>query len=119
VLRTLGGLRLEGASFSKKKPLLLTAYLALEGPKSRRHLQELFWPRAEDQKEQPLRGPVPTQAGRGGDLRATAFAGDQPLSALLAARPIPQETFAAHSLFLDRMWPVHLEAALLQSTFTW
>jgi len=50
VLRTLGGLRLEGASFSKKKPLLLTAYLALEGPKSRRHLQELFWPRAEDQK---------------------------------------------------------------------
>jgi DNA-binding SARP family transcriptional activator len=49
VLRTLGGLRLEGP-FSKKKPLLLTAYLALEGPKSRRHLQELFWPRAEDQK---------------------------------------------------------------------
>jgi tetratricopeptide (TPR) repeat protein len=50
VLRTLGVLRLEGASFSKKKPLLLAAYLALEGPKSRRHLQELFWPRAEDQK---------------------------------------------------------------------
>ncbi|MFZ8813612.1 MAG: tetratricopeptide repeat protein [Thermus aquaticus] len=50
MLRTLGGLRLEGASFSKKKPLLLAAYLALEGPKSRRHLQELFWPRAEDQK---------------------------------------------------------------------
>ena len=49
----------------------------------------------------------------------TAFAGDQPLSALLAARPIPQETFAAHSPFLDRMWPVHLEAALLQSPFTW
>lgn len=50
MLRTLGGLRLEGASFSKKKPLLLAAYLALEGPKSRRHFQELFWPRAEDQK---------------------------------------------------------------------
>ncbi|WP_448569681.1 tetratricopeptide repeat protein [Thermus sp.] len=48
MLRTLGGLRLEGASFSKKKPFLLAAYLALEGPKSRRHLQELFWPRAED-----------------------------------------------------------------------
>ncbi len=50
MLRTLGELRLEGASFSKKKPLLLAAYLALEGPKSRRHLQELFWPRVEDQK---------------------------------------------------------------------
>ncbi|ADH65032.1 transcriptional regulator, ArsR family (plasmid) [Allomeiothermus silvanus DSM 9946] len=52
-------------------------------------------------------------------LRATAFAGDQPLSALLAARPIPRETFNGHTLFLDRMWPVHLEAALLQSTITW
>lgn len=52
-------------------------------------------------------------------LRATAFAGDQLLSALLAARPIPTETFAAHSLFLDRMWPVHLEAALLQGSLTW
>ena len=48
MLRTLGGLRLEGASFSKKKPLLLAAFLALEGPKSRRYLHELFWPRAED-----------------------------------------------------------------------
>jgi hypothetical protein len=63
-------------------------------------------------------GVVPS-SGSSVQLRATAFAGDQPLSALLAARPIPQETFAAHSLFLDRMWPVHLEAALLQSTFTW
>ncbi len=63
-------------------------------------------------------GVVPS-SGSSVQLRATAFAGDQPLSALLAARPIPQETFAAHSLFLDRMWPVRLEAALLQSTFTW
>jgi hypothetical protein len=63
-------------------------------------------------------GVVPS-SGSSVQLRATAFAGNQPLSALLAARPIPQETFAAHSLFLDRMRPVHLEAALLQSTFTW
>lgn len=63
-------------------------------------------------------GVVPTP-GNSVQLQATAFAGDQPLSALLAARPIPTETFAAHSLFLDRMWPVHLEAALLQATFTW
>jgi hypothetical protein len=65
-----------------------------------------------------LAGVVPTP-GSSVQLRATAFAGDQPLSTLLAARPIPKETFAAHTLFLDRMWPVHLEAALLQSTFIW
>lgn len=63
-------------------------------------------------------GVVPSP-GSSVQLRATAFAGDQPLSALLAARPIPQETFPGHTLFLDRMWPVHLETALLQSTITW
>lgn len=63
-------------------------------------------------------GVVPT-LGSSVQLRATAFAGDQPLSALLAARPIPRETFNGHTLFLDRMWPVHLEAALLQGSLTW
>ncbi len=43
-LCTLGGLKLEGADFSRPKPLLLLAYLALEGPQERRHLSELFWP---------------------------------------------------------------------------
>ncbi len=43
-LRTLGGLRLEGAVFSQPKPLLLLAYLALEGPQERWHLAELLWP---------------------------------------------------------------------------
>lgn len=48
MLHTLGGLRLEGSSFSREKPLLLLAYLALEGPKPRRFLAELFWPEAAD-----------------------------------------------------------------------
>ncbi len=48
MLHTLGGLRLEGSSFSRAKPLLLLAYLALEGPKPRRFLAELFWPEAAD-----------------------------------------------------------------------
>jgi len=48
MLFTLGGLRLEGSSFSREKPLLLLAYLALEGPKPRRFLAELFWPEAAD-----------------------------------------------------------------------
>lgn len=45
-LRTLGGLRLEGSDFARPKPLLLLTYLAVEGPQHRRHLSELFWPRA-------------------------------------------------------------------------
>ena len=47
-LLTLGGLSLENASFGRVKPLLLLTYLALEGPKERRHLAELFWPGASD-----------------------------------------------------------------------
>jgi predicted ATPase len=47
-LRTLGGLALEGASFTRPKPLLLLAYLAVEGAQERQHLAELFWPRAKD-----------------------------------------------------------------------
>ncbi|RIH81552.1 hypothetical protein Mlute_02767 [Meiothermus luteus] len=65
-----------------------------------------------------MAGVVPSP-GSTVQLRATAFAGDQPLSALLAARPIPGETFPGHTLFLDRMWPVQLETALLQTTLTW
>ena len=45
-LRTLGGLRLEDGALQQAKPLLLLAYLSLEGPKPRRFLAELFWPEA-------------------------------------------------------------------------
>lgn len=48
-LTTLGDLRLEASeSAPGPKPLLLLAYLALEGPRERRHLAELFWPQAAD-----------------------------------------------------------------------
>lgn len=47
-LHTLGGLALEGMSFTRPKQLLLLAYLALEGFQSRRHIAELFWPEASD-----------------------------------------------------------------------
>lgn len=63
-------------------------------------------------------GVVPTP-GSSVQLRTTAFAGDQPLGALLAARPLPQETFTGHTLFLDRSWRVRFEVALLQTNFTW
>lgn len=47
-LRCFGGLQLEGAAFNRPKLLVLICYLALEGPQGRRHLAELFWPRAKD-----------------------------------------------------------------------
>lgn len=47
-LTTLGGLRVAGATFVRPKPLLLAAYVALEGPRDRRHLAELFWQGAAD-----------------------------------------------------------------------
>lgn len=43
-LSTLGQLRLEGSTFRQAKPLLLLAYLALEGQQPRRRLAELLWP---------------------------------------------------------------------------
>jgi tetratricopeptide (TPR) repeat protein len=46
VLRTLGRLELEGSDLKRPKPLLLLAYLSLQGPQERRHLAELFWPEA-------------------------------------------------------------------------
>jgi predicted ATPase len=48
LLRTLGGLELAGTSFTRPKPLLLLAYLALEGQQERRHVAKLFWPEAAD-----------------------------------------------------------------------
>lgn len=51
LLRTLGGVALPGASFRRLKPLLMLAYLALEGPKERRYLAELFWPDAADPRQ--------------------------------------------------------------------
>jgi DNA-binding SARP family transcriptional activator len=48
LLHTLGGLELTPSSFARPKPLLLLCYLALEGPKERRYLAELFWQGATD-----------------------------------------------------------------------
>lgn len=42
-LVTLGRLALEPSGFSRPKPLLLLAYLALQGPQPRRVLADIFW----------------------------------------------------------------------------
>ncbi len=47
-LSTLGVLELEGSSLRRPKPLLLLAYLAIEGRRDRRHLADVFWPAATD-----------------------------------------------------------------------
>ena len=49
-LITLGGLELEGSGLKSPQPLLLLAYLALEGPQTREHLWEMFWWDAVDPK---------------------------------------------------------------------
>ena len=46
MLHTLGGLRWAESAFRREKPLLLLAYLALEGPQPRPRLARLFWPDA-------------------------------------------------------------------------
>lgn len=51
MLTTLGGLELSGEPFRRHKPLLVAAYLALEGPQERRYLAELLWPRAADPRQ--------------------------------------------------------------------
>ena len=48
LLRTFGGLAIEGTSFRRLKPLLLAAYLSQAGPTPRRYLAEIFWPGASD-----------------------------------------------------------------------
>lgn len=47
-LKTFGGAALEGTSLRRPQLLLLMAYLAVEGTKSRQELRGLFWPQARD-----------------------------------------------------------------------
>lgn len=51
-LRTLGGLELPGSPLRQPKPLVLLAYLALEGPQERGRLSRVFWARAADPRNQ-------------------------------------------------------------------
>lgn len=46
MLRTFGGLALEGTDLSRPQPLLLLTYLRLAGPVTREHVAQLFWPNA-------------------------------------------------------------------------
>ena len=50
-LQILGGLALEGSGFNRPKPLLMLAYLAIEGPTSRRELADLFFMSTRDPRD--------------------------------------------------------------------
>ena len=50
-IKAFGGLVLEEHEFRRPKPLLVGAYLCLEGATSRRRLAELFWPDAVDARD--------------------------------------------------------------------
>ena len=50
-LRTLGSLELKDTVFNRSKSLLLLSYLALEGPKTRSELAQLFWVNAKDSRD--------------------------------------------------------------------
>ena len=51
LLRTLGGLTLEGSALTRPKPLLVLAYVALEGATPRKRLAELFFADAADPRD--------------------------------------------------------------------
>ncbi len=48
---TFGKVYIEGYEFSRPKPLLLLAYLAVEGPQERRKLVDLFWAGRNEDKQ--------------------------------------------------------------------
>ncbi|MBA4169208.1 MAG: tetratricopeptide repeat protein [Chloroflexi bacterium] len=50
-LRTLGGLALQDSTFGRSKPLLLLAYVCLEGPVSKRELADLFFMHTKDPRD--------------------------------------------------------------------
>jgi hypothetical protein len=50
-LQTLGGLALQGASLTRPKPLVMLAYLTLNGPTTRRELADVFFPAADDARD--------------------------------------------------------------------
>lgn len=50
-LRTLGGLALEGSNLTRQRPLLLLAFVALQGGATRRELADLFFIHAADPRD--------------------------------------------------------------------
>lgn len=69
-LKTLGKLELSDTSFTRVKPLLLLSYLAVEGPKERRFIAELFWMGASDPLNSLSRALSQLRKGASGAIEA-------------------------------------------------
>jgi tetratricopeptide (TPR) repeat protein len=94
-LQTLGGLRLHGTDLAQRLPLLVLAYLVIEGPTERQRLRGLFWPEAQSQGNNmrvvlaKLRASLPDLPLSGDVLRA-----ELPCDALeLALAPDPEALY--------------------------
>ncbi|MBA2668501.1 MAG: hypothetical protein H0U69_15865 [Trueperaceae bacterium] len=92
-LRTLGALALDGGRITRPKPLLLLAYLALEGPTHRGRLAGLFFGGTRDPRDA-----LTTTVRRLGDLVATVHDGDD---RLVTAVTIDAAHFQRQALLLD------------------
>ncbi|MFC5848928.1 NB-ARC domain-containing protein [Deinococcus petrolearius] len=96
MLRTLGTLELTGSAFGRTKPLTLLAYLALEGPVSRRQLRTLFWgysPEAGNSLRvtlSQLRAALPGVIQLGGEQVSV----DMPCDAVLLMRAVQDQLYA-------------------------
>ena len=109
-LITLGRLSLEAGRFSRPKPLLLLTYLAIEGPKHRRFLSELFFPGTKDPRDAlstslaRLQRAIPGAVSEdGGRLRAQVACDAVEVLSLLDAGQRADAVRAYPAPFLERL----------------
>ncbi len=100
-LITFGKVKLEGLGFSRPKPLLLLAYLTLEGPQTRDNLAELFW---SDKKAKSNLSVVLSQFKKEG---AGEVISSQP-----GIDPLPSLVRSDAQVFLELLAEQKLQAAL-------
>jgi predicted ATPase len=120
ILRTLGGLDLQGSGFTRPKPLLLLGYLALEGARDRHFLADVFFSGAKDRMNslrttlKRLRQEVPGALESEGDpLRVALVCDAQTLLSTLDAGELEQGAQLYAGPFLAGVhlpdWGVELE----------
>jgi predicted ATPase len=119
LLRTLGGLALEGTEFTRPKPLALMAYLALEGPQDRRYVAELFWPSARDHMKSLTVALTRLRQGAQGAVEAdrqrvwtTALTDAEQLLACLERGEVASALELYRGPFLNGFYPRHQEVEL-------
>lgn len=112
MLRTFGGLAVEDAGFRRLKPLLLLAYLAVEGGTPRRRLARLFFPEAGEPLKAlgmsltRLRQGLPGAAGADEERAWSELPNDvAALRAALAAADLPVARGLYRGAFLDGIEP--------------